>query len=419
MSSPTIPGHPDSSGLGQDPPGTGAGALRGTRVLDLSRVLAGPFAGQMLADHGAAVVKVESPAGDQTRTWGPPFLPDGGSAYFEGLNRSKSNICLDLKNEQARVVLLKLIAESDVVIENFRHGTMDAWGLGYESVLAERFPRLVYCRVSGFGSTGPMAELPGYDAVLQAFGGLMSVNGEPQRDALRVGVPIVDIVAANQAFSGILLALHEVSASGRGQLVDVSLLDAVVSLLHPHSATWLASGVTPVRMGAAHPVIAPYQLFATSNGPLFIAATDNRQFARVAEVLGRPELSADPRFAANSDRVANLKALQEEMGRLLADRDRDELARALLAAGIPASPLNDVGAALQSEQVRAREMVVRSGDYTGIGVPIKLGVSGSLAPRPPAGIGAHTEEVLGGAGYTGDEISRLRGAGAFGKADVR
>ncbi|MCQ8831288.1 CaiB/BaiF CoA transferase family protein [Streptomyces malaysiensis] len=397
---------------------TGVGALRGTRVLDLSRVLAGPFAAQMLADHGAAVIKIESPTGDQTRTWGPPFLPDGGSAYFEGINRNKSNVCLDLKNEEARAVLLKLISESDVVIENFRFGTMDTWGLGYESVLAELFPRLVYCRISGFGSTGPMAELPGYDAVLQAFGGLMSINGEPQRDALRVGVPIVDIVAANQAFSGILLALHEVSASGRGQLVDVSLLDAVISLLHPHSATWLASGAIPARTGAAHPVIAPYQLFATSNGPLFIAATNNRQFAQVAQVLGHPELSTDPRFAENSDRVENLKALQDEMGRVLAQWDRDELAHALLAAGIPASPLNDVGRALQSEQVLARKMVVRSGGYTGIGVPIKLGVSGSLAPRPPAGIGAHTEEVLGSAGYTEDQIFRLREGGAFGKADL-
>jgi len=285
-----------------------AGALRGLRVLDLSRVLAGPLCAQMLADHGAEVIKVEAPTGDETRRWGPPFVDEAEttSSYFQGLNRGKANIALDLRTPPGRGVLHELIARADVVVENFKAGTMHRWGLGYESRLAMEFPRLVYCRITGYGVDGPLGGLPGYDAVLQAYGGLMSINGERDGDPLRVGVPVVDMTAAHQAFAGILLAVLERTASGRGQLVDVTLLDAVVSLMHPHSAAYLQSGVAPERTGAAHPTVAPYQVFRTAaGGQLFVAAASDAQFAALTEVLGRPGLAGDPRFRRNRDRVAH------------------------------------------------------------------------------------------------------------------
>lgn len=384
--------------------------LGGVRVLDLSRVLAGPFAGQMLADHGADVIKVEPPGGDETRAWGPPFLDNGDSAYFNGLNRNKRNICLDLKTDSGRGALARLLSRTDVVIENFRTGTMARWGLGYEDVLSIRHPRLVYCRISGYGASGPLGGLPGYDAALQAYGGLMSVNGEQNRAPMRVGVPIVDIVAAHLAVNGILLALRQADNDGCGQLVDVSLLDSVVSLLHPHSATWLATGRSPGRSGAAHPVVAPYQTFPTRTGDLFVAAANDRQFAALARVLGRPELPADARFADNRSRVAHLSELQAEICALTAPWDRDGLAAALLRADVPASPVNTVGEALGSAQVAHRDLLVGSDGYRGVGVPIKLSRTAPAAPIAPAGRGAHTDEILAELGYSPSESAVVRAA---------
>ncbi|MGI8609069.1 MAG: CaiB/BaiF CoA transferase family protein [Candidatus Dormibacteria bacterium] len=395
----------------KQPSTTGPGALRGSRVLDLSRVLAGPLCCQMLGDHGAEVIKVESPAGDETRNWGPPFLEDGTSAYFTGLNRNKRNICLDARADGGRDVLEKLIAGCDVLVENFKAGTLAAWGLGYEEVLRERFPALVYCRITGFGVDGPMGGLPGYDAVLQAYGGLMSINGEPDGDPLRVGVPIVDLVAANIAFSGILLALFERSVSGYGQLVDISLLDAVVSILHPHSAAWFANGTTPKRTGSAHPIVAPYQTFETPAGPFFIGAGNNRQFQSLCAVLGVPALAADPRFANNSGRIANLPALVGELAPLVAGFDAYDLASRLLAESVPACVVNDVGEALSSPQVRHRDMVHMMDGYTGVGIPIKLGLTPGSISRVPAAKGAHTIEVLQELGYEDQAIATLHAAG--------
>ncbi|MFE2753389.1 CaiB/BaiF CoA transferase family protein [Actinosynnema sp. NPDC059335] len=393
------------------------GALRGLKVLDLSRVLAGPLCTQMLADHGAEVVKVEPPAGDETRRWGPPFVDDEQttSAYYQGLNRNKANIVLDLKVGRAREVVLDLIAGADVVVENFKAGTMERWGLGYESHLAARFPRLVYCRITGYGVDGPLGGEPGYDAVLQAHGGLMSVNGEPDGDPLRVGVPIVDITAAHQAFAGVLLALTERAVSGRGQLVDITLIDAVVSLMHPHSAAHLASGAVPVRTGAAHPTVAPYQVFRTARGgSLFVAAASDAHFAALTDVLGRPDLAGDGRFLRNRDRVEHRAELLALLEPLFRARDADELAEALRGRGVPASPVNDVAAALAAPQVRHRGMVVSDGDYRGIGVPIKLGRSASAPPRAPAARGADTERVLAAHGYGADDVAALRECGALG-----
>jgi crotonobetainyl-CoA:carnitine CoA-transferase CaiB-like acyl-CoA transferase len=392
--------------------------LDGLKVLDLSRVLAGPYCAQMLADHGADVTKVEAPDGDETRGWGPPFFEDGMSAYFHGLNRSKRNITLDLGTRAGTEVLTDLIASADVVVENFKAGTLARWGLDPNSVLLKRHPRLVYCCISGFGHDGPMGGVSGYDAVLQSYGGLMSVNGYADRGALRVGVPIVDIVAANLALTGILLALRERDRSGQGQYVDISLLDAVVSMLHPHSATWIVGGAVPQRTGEAHPLVAPYQVFATRTGDIFISAANNRQFRALTTALGTPELASDERFLTNSERIQNVVILARIIGSVVADRDREELYEKLVAYGVPASPVHEVSEALTSAQVVHRELVVDTGDYKGVGVPIKFGRSRPRRPQPPAQRGAHTEEILDSLGY--DEVAkqRLRAAGAFGQLAV-
>ncbi|MER5181551.1 CoA transferase [Streptomyces sp. NPDC002896] len=390
------------------------GVLKGLRVLDLSRVLAGPYCAQMLSDHGAAVIKVEGPGGDETRSWGPPFHTDGTSAYYHGLNRNKRNVSLDLSTPAGREVLARLIAEADVVVENFKSGTMARWGLGYEDVLAERHPRLVYCRISGFGTDGPLGGLPGYDAVLQAHGGLMSINGYPDREPLRVGVPIVDLMAANLAFSGILLALHDRSAGGLGQLVDIALLDAVISLLHPHSASWTADGRTPRRTGGAHPVVAPYQLFRTRTGDIFISAANNRQFRALMTVLGRPETADDPRFADNAGRITHLSELIALLSSLVSERDSGPLGQELIAAGVPAGPVNDVGTALSDPQVAHRELFVDDDGYRGVGVPISFSRSTTRRPTAPVARGADTAAVLDGLGYEEEEIVRLKAEGAFG-----
>jgi crotonobetainyl-CoA:carnitine CoA-transferase CaiB-like acyl-CoA transferase len=391
------------------------------RVLDLSRVLAGPFCAQMLADHGAEVIKIEFPSGDETRRWGPPFVDEAAtmSAYYQGLNRSKANLALDLRVEGARNVLYDLIAQADVVVENFKPGTMERWGFGYEARLAEQFPRLVYCRVTGYGADGPLGGLPGYDAVLQAYGGLMSVNGEPDGEPLRVGVPIVDITAAHQAFAGVLLALLERTRSGRGQLVDVTLFDAVLSIMHPHTATYLQSGEVGRRTGAAHPTVAPYQVFRTAEqGRLFVAAASDAQFAALTGVLGIPRLAADPRFRRNRDRMVHLPELLAELEPAFLAREADDLTRALAARGVPAGPVHDVEGALSSPHARHRSMVVQDGSYHGIGVPIKLSRSAPTPPRAPAATGADTDLVLAELGYSAEDITALHQSGALGPAET-
>ncbi|GAA0340261.1 CaiB/BaiF CoA transferase family protein [Streptomyces turgidiscabies] len=399
-----------------------AGAVQGVRVLDLSRVLAGPFCTQMLADHGAEVIKVESPSGDETRRWGPPFVDEAGtmSAYYQGLNRSKANIALDLRVQRALDVLYDLIARADVVVENFKAGTMERWGLGYESRLAKDFPRLVYCRITGYGVDGPLGGLPGYDAVLQAYGGLMSVNGEADGGPLRVGVPIVDITAAHQAFAGVLLALLERTASGRGQLVDVTLFDAVLSLMHPHTATHLQSGEAPRRTGATHPTVAPYQVFRTAReGCLFVAAASDAHFAALTEVLGIPHVAEDPRFVRNRDRIVNLRPLLAELEPAFLGWKAEDLALALAARGVPAGPVHDVARALSAPHTGHRSMVVSDGDYRGIGVPIKLGRSAPTPPRTPTATGTDTDRVLTELGYGADQLTALRRSGALGPADAK
>jgi crotonobetainyl-CoA:carnitine CoA-transferase CaiB-like acyl-CoA transferase len=370
------------------------GILEGTKVLDLSRILAGPYCAQMLADHGASVIKVEGPNGDDTRKWGTLIDDGSSSTYYYGLHRNKLNLELDLSTSEGQQVLGGLIDEADIVIENFKIGTMARWGFDYDTVIAPRRPDLIYCRISGFGADGPRGGEGGYDAVLQAYGGLMSVNGYADRGPLRVGVPIVDISAASLALNGILLAIIERGRSGLGQFIDVALLDAVVTLLVPHSQTWALSGKTPDRTGDAHPAVAPYQVFETAAGDFFIGAGNDRQFGSLMTVLGRPELAEDPRFATNPARSERIPELAGIIAELVANRDLDELASELDHVGVPTSPVKTLAGTFADPQVLHRELFIDDGDYRGVGIPLKFSRSRTRPPKPPAAKGADTARIL-------------------------
>lgn len=359
------------------------GALRGVRVVDLSRVLAGPLCTQMMADHGADVIKIEPPFGDETRQLGPPFDENGIAAYFSAVNRGKRALSLDLNHEDDRRVLLALLEDADVLVENFLPGTMEKWGLGYESVLAARFPRLVYCGITGFGESGPCGGLPGYDAVLQAISGLMSINGSPESGPTRLGIPIVDHLTAYTAMNGISMALLNRVHTGAGQKVEATLYDTALSLLIPHAANWLQSGKTPQLLGSAHPNIAPYDRFQASDGDVFLGIVNDGQFRRFAQCIGRPELVDDPRFASNRARVANRDALRAEIEASLAACSKAELCDKLMAQGVPAAPVNTVAEALQHPHTRHRAMRVEQDGYQGLGLPIKLHGSPGRPGGPP------------------------------------
>lgn len=380
------------------------GALSGLKVLDLSRVLGGPLCGQILGDHGADVLKIEPPQGDETRTWGPPFH-EGTAAYFRSINRNKRGMALDLRQPAHRDMLLALLADADVLIENFRVGTMEAWGLGYEDVLAERFPRLVYCRVSGFGADGPYGGLPGYDAAVQALSGLMSVNGDHGGPPLRVGVPVVDIVTGLHAALGIMMAIHERGASGRGQFVEAALFDSAILLLHPHLGNFLHSGRLPVRSGNAHPNIAPYDCFDSATTQIFLAVGNDGQFGRLCRALGRAELATDPRFADNASRNANRDALRAELEEVIGVADGVALADRLMADGVPCAPVLDLAAIVAHPQTAAREMLIETDGYRGMGVPIKLGRTPGGFRRPPPDFDADGPAIRAALGDSGKQAS--------------
>ncbi|NYT25095.1 CoA transferase [Alcaligenaceae bacterium] len=367
-----------------------AGALDGVRVIDLSRVLSGPYCTQILADHGAEVIKVEPPAGDETRTWGPPFVGDV-AAYYQGLNRNKRGIWLDLSSPSGGRGLLQLLEGADVLVENFKSGTMERWGLGYD-VLSQRFPGLIHCRVSGFGADGPLGGMPGYDAAIQAMSGIMSVNGDAEGQPTRVGVPIVDMVTGLNAAIGVLLALQERKRSGRGQFVDVALFDCALSILHPHTASYFADGQTPARTGNAHPNITPYDIFPTAGNPIFLAVGNDRQFRTLCVELGAPGLADDPDYASNSKRGANRHRLKEALAGLLKSHDAQALSERLLRAGVPCSGVLDIPQALRHPHTAHRRMVVSQDGYTGIASPVKLSRTPASYRRPPPALGQHQLE---------------------------
>lgn len=387
------------------------GALRGLKVLDLSRVLGGPYCTQILSDHGGDVIKVEPPAGDETRTWGPPFV-DGTASYFIGINRNKRGLALDLSRAEGREIVLRLLADADVLVENFKTGTLERWGLGYEQVLRERFPRLIHCRISGFGADGPLGGAPGYDAVAQAMSGLMSVNGDPASGPTRIGIPIVDLASGLNAVIGILLALNERQRSGAGQFIDISLFDTAVGLLHPHAANWFVSGQLPRLVGSGHPNVVPYDKFATRSGEIFLGIGNDGQFRKFCEFVGAPELAADPRYASNGERNRNRDSLRASIEALLAEREAGALCQALLKAGVPAGPVHTLPEVMEHPHTGHRRMVVELGaGQRGLGVPVKLSdTPGQAHARAPA-IGQHTHEVLGGLGYAESEIDALVEAG--------
>jgi crotonobetainyl-CoA:carnitine CoA-transferase CaiB-like acyl-CoA transferase len=388
-------------------------ALDGLRVIDLSRVLAGPLCTQMLADHGADVVKIEPPGADETRHLGPPFDDAGEAAYFGAVNRGKRALALDLSRSEAREILVKLLETADVLVENFLPGTLERWNLGYADVLSTRFPRLIHCSITGFGADGPLGGLPGYDAVLQAMCGLMSINGASESGPTRIGIPIVDYVTGCHAFSGILLALAARQRTGRGQSVDVALFDTGLALLVPHAANWMQSGRTPGLLGSAHPNIAPYDKFSASDGELFLGIVNDGQFRRFCRQMGREELSDDPRFRTNAARLQHADALRREIERTLAGFKVADLCRELMAAGVPAGAVNTLPQAFAQPHAAHRRMLVEHDGHRAAGIPVKLGRTPGRPGRRPPRLGEHAEEILAEIGWTPAAIEKLYEAGVL------
>jgi crotonobetainyl-CoA:carnitine CoA-transferase CaiB-like acyl-CoA transferase len=394
----------------------GNGALSGIRVLDLTRVLGGPYCTQILGDNGAEVIKVEPPQGDEVRDWGPPFDEGRDASYFIGVNRNKRSLGLDLSKPAGRDVLLRLLERADVLIENFKPGAMEKWGLGYHDVLEKRFPGLVHCRISGFGADGPMGAMPGYDAVIQAMVGMFSINGMPP-DAqdnggpTRIGIPLVDLGAGLYAAIGVLMALLERARSGRGQFIDLTLYDAGVALMHPHIPNYLLSGRAPGLTGNAHPNIAPYDKFPTRTTDVFLAVGNDPAFGRLCATLGTPELADDARFRTNRDRLGHRTELTVKLAALLVDHDGEDLCKRLLAAGVPAGPVRDVAQVWADAHTRHRAMAAEVDGYQGWGLPIKFSRTPGAIARTPPRYGEHGREVLRENGYTGAEIDALASAG--------
>lgn len=398
----------------QPPP---SGPLAGVRILDLSRILSGPFATMIFADLGADVIKLENPrTGDDTREWAPPYQGDQ-SAYFLSVNRNKRGIAVDLKAARGREIAMRLVDISDVVIENFRPGTAGRLGLGYDDMSA-RNPRLIYASISGFGQTGPYASEPGYDAIAQALGGLMSVTGEADGAPVRVGNSAADLGAAMWAAIGILAALHARHTTGLGEWIDISLLDGQIASLTYLAGGYFASGEVPRRYGSAHPSIVPYQALRTADGHLMVAVGNDTLWQRFAPLIGLPELVDDPRFVSNPQRVANRAQLIPLIEAALATRSSAAWAEDLTRVGIPAGAINSIAAALEHPQVQARNMVLTTehpsaGTLRMTASPIKLSRYTAKVRRPPPVLGEHTDEVLGELGYSDADIATLRDEGVI------
>jgi len=386
------------------------GALEGLKVIDLSRVLGGPYCGQMLADHGAEVIKVEPPQGDETRLWGPPFDADGISAYYAGINRNKRTVALDLSKPGGRTVLLKLLEEADVLIENFKTGTMEKWGLGYDT-LSQKYPKLVHARISGFGADGPLGGFPGYDAMVQASAGLVSVNGAPEAGPVRIGVPVVDLSTGMNACIGILMVLFERSKSGKGQFVDATLYDSAVALHQPHAPNYFMAGLKPKLFGNSHGNLAPYANFPTKGRNIVIGAGNDRQFRKLCQMLGKPELADDPRFSTNKDRLAHKTEMEAELRALTKDRDGESFANELMMAGVPSGAVQEVPDVMEHPHTRHRNMVWEKDGYRNVGNPVKLSRTPPAVRSKPRKFGIDTRAVLAEHGFSSAQIDKLIASG--------
>jgi crotonobetainyl-CoA:carnitine CoA-transferase CaiB-like acyl-CoA transferase len=392
--------------------GDSAEPLSGIRIVDLSRVLAGPYCTQALADAGADVVKIEERGkGDDTRAWGPPFV-HGESAYFLSVNRGKRSLTLDLKQVRGREILWRLLAAADVLVENFRPGTLDRLGFT-EGELRRRCPRLVYASISGYGADGPRGGRPGYDVIIQGESGLMSLTGPADGEPHRVGASVADILAGMNAFQGILLALLRRQQTGEGGRVEVSLLESVLSILTYHAATYLLAHEVPTRLGNRHPNLAPYEAFEAADGHVIVGVGNEALWQRFCTALGVPELARDVRFATNAQRVVNYAALREEIVPRLRRRPAADWLTTFEAAGIPCGRIRDVAEALDDPQVSARGLLLEVehpliGQGRWVGAPARLDGAGRGSRRPPPLLGQPTDEVLRELGFDDRAIGELR-----------
>ena len=382
------------------------GPIEGVKIIDMSRVLGGPYCTQLLGDLGASIIKLEPPQGDETRDWGPPFK-DGEAAYFMGVNRNKDSISLDISKSEGKKILYKLLNDADVIVENFKPGTMEKWGLGFDE-LNKTFPKLIHCRVSGFGSEGPLGGLPGYDALLQAMCGWFSVNGEPDSEGIRMGIPLIDLGTGLFASNAILAALLERQKSGLGQFVEVTLFDTGIALQHPHAANWFVTKKQPERVGNAHTNIAPYDSFPTNTIPIYMSVGNDRQFNVLCEALGNNELADDERFLSNAQRVKNKGKLREILIRLLSDKDGVKISNKLLKLGVPAGPILDMQGILNHEHTHSREMIIEKDNYYGLGIPIKFQrTPGSIRKKPPT-FAEDTKRIFNDLNISTKEIDDLK-----------
>jgi crotonobetainyl-CoA:carnitine CoA-transferase CaiB-like acyl-CoA transferase len=379
--------------------------LNGIRVLDLSRVLAGPYCTMVLGDLGAEVIKVEPPEGDETRGWGPPFA-GGESAYYLCVNRNKRDIVINLKTDEGKSILRELAMQSDVLVENFRPGTLEKFGLDFATLHALN-PKLIYCSITGFGQTGSMKDKPGYDFMIQASGGLMSITGEPEGEPMKTGVAVVDLFAGQNAIIAILAALQARTLTGEGQHLDIALFDSQLGWLANVASNYLISGKLPKRHGNAHANIVPYQSFQASDGWFAIAVGNDRQFARLCELLGKPELGTNEKFSTNSARVQNREEIIVLLAEIFKAASVNEWLEKLDKAEIPCGPINNFEQVFSMPQVEERGMLVKMnhptiGELPLVGSPLKMSATPVEYRLPPPLMGEHTEEILGELGYEKD-----------------